>query len=286
MRQVFFAFLLAASGLASPSFATPRQTTLTVTYFNMEWFGLGGSPSGTTASETRAPTVKKFFDDNALWADVMSFEEIVDLNRLQHDVLQDRYKCQSYVNRDAKHQHVALCYKNAYTLVKAADDDNFTLENVAMTNLRPAVHGILKNAQGQRLAQFFSVHLKAMPDKGDVRRQQVQMIADYINGRADAEPVVVLGDFNTFDNEPAEFDDIFGSDLKQVALHEQYTWREPTRGSKFDRAWVSSEMGTSVTERVLGACNLPASSAAAISTYNRTISDHCPVNLTLHLPNP
>ena len=48
------------------------------------------------------------------------------------------------------------------------------------------------------LLQIVGVHLKAMPDKSDVRREQVQMISDYLADRQDEEPAIVVGDFNAY----------------------------------------------------------------------------------------
>ena len=156
-----------------------------------------------------------------------------------------------------------LFRSKAFTLIKASDDNNYTLENVAMSSLRPAVHGILKNAQGQRLIQVFGVHLKAMPDKADVRRQQIQMISDYIDAREDREPVLVVGDFNSYTTEDRDWSDIFGPDLKQVPITEPLTFNDGHYTGKFDRAWISTSLAGGVTEHVLGPCN--SSSSAAVS---------------------
>lgn len=274
MRQVLL-LLLVSLGLSSAAAAAPHRT-LSVTFMNIEWFGRN-------ADEARTPKISKFFDDNNLWADVMVFEEIVDVNKLRDEVLEGKYKCQSYTNRDPRHQHVVLCYEKSLTLAIAADDDNYTLENVQMTTLRPAVHGILKDASGRRLLQIVGVHLKAMPDKSDVRRQQVQMIADYLDGRADQEPAIVVGDFNAYEDDSAVFADIFGDTLKSVTIREDYTFRDAQYRNKFDLAFVSPSLISGITERVAGPCN--GGTTAQISKYNQDVSDHCPVNLTLRLPN-
>lgn len=281
MRQGLFVLLMSL-GVTAPTLAAPRAP-LTVTYFNIAWFGLGGSPSGSTSTERRAPTIRKFFDDNQLWADVMAFEEIVNVEMLKRDVLQNRYECQSYDHRDSKHQHVVVCNKNELSFVKAADDDNFTLEDVAMSNLRPAVHGILKDANGRRLLHVVGVHLKAMPEKSDVRREQVGMISDYLTEREDGEPILVIGDYNSFNDDPEAFADLFGREMRQVPIRAEYTFNDTRYKNKFDLAWASSSLEGMITERVVGPCN--STSRADIEKFNREVSDHCPVNLTLRLPN-
>lgn len=275
MRQVLLLSLVSLGLHSAAATASPART-VTVTYMNVEWFGLH-------ADEARAPTVKQFFDDNRLWADVMVFEEIVNVDLLRSQVLAGNYKCQSYANSAANHQHVVVCYKNQYSLAKASDDDNYTLENVQMNTLRPAVHGILKDASGNRLLQVMGVHLKAMPDKSDVRREQVQMISDYLADRADQEPAIVVGDFNSYADDEAAFAEIFGDTMKPVTIREENTFRDARYRGKFDLAFVSPEISPGITERVVGPCN--GGTAAQVTTYNREVSDHCPVNLTVRLPN-
>ncbi len=275
MRQVLL-LILVSLGLSSASAVAAPRRTLSVSYMNIEWFGL-------RQDEARSGKIARFFTDNDLWADVMVFEEIVDVNRLKDEVLAGRYNCQSYSNRDAKHQHVVVCYEKSFTFSKASDDDNYTLEDVQMNTLRPAVHGILKDASGNRLLHVVGVHLKAMPDKSDVRRQQVQMISDYLTGRDDGEPAIVVGDFNSYADDEAAFSDIFGDTLKPVSLREAYTYRTAQYRNKFDLAFVSPEISSGVTERVAGPCN--GGTAAQVAQYNQDVSDHCPVNLTVRLPN-
>lgn len=274
MRQVLLLTLLSL-GLTSAAAADPKRA-LTLTYLNIEWFG-------SHDDEARVPKLQKYFTDNQLWADVMVFEEIVDVPLLKDEVLKGDYECRSYEHNDANHQHVVVCNRNQFAFVKASDDDNFTMENVQMRTLRPAVHGILTDASGNRLLHVFGVHLKAMPDKSDVRRQQVQMIADYVKDRADDEPAVVVGDYNSYADDEAAFSRIFGATMTKVNISAQYTYRTSQYRNKFDLAYASPGISSGISERVVGPCN--GGTAAQIEEYNENISDHCPVNLTLRLPN-
>ena len=107
--------------------------------------------------------------------------------------------------------------------------------------------------------------------------------SDYIDTREDREPVLVVGDFNSYTTEDRDWSDIFGPDLKQVPITEPLTFNDGHYTGKFDRAWISTSLAGGVTEHVLGPCN--SSSSAAVSAYNHAISDHCPVKLTVQLGN-
>lgn len=248
---------------------------LTITEANLNWFGNRG--------ETRAPTIKSFFQQEELMADVMAFEEIVDINLLKRGVLAERYDCHSY-DRNGNHQFVVICNKKGLRF-EPADGNGFALEAVDVTgHLRPAVHGILKTAAGRRLAHVFAVHLKAMPEFSEVRMSQVGKLVDYLAAAAKSDPVILLGDFNTFADDPERMDAAFAAiGLEQLELPEAYTWASATESyppAKFDRVWMSPSLLRKVQDkRVVGPCN--DADQATLKKYNKEVSDHCPVALRM-----
>lgn len=268
--------------------ASSPAAALTITTLNVKWFGLNGSLDGELGSETRVDSIKAHLKDNDLLADVIAFEEVVDVELLQAKVLGTRYACHSYEHFDSRHQHVVVCHKKEYTLALASDDDNYALEEVAIGHdrLRPGVHGILKKG-GKELLHIIAVHLKAMPECSAERMEQVNAIAAYLEDATDEVPAVVLGDTNTFDDDADKMDRALGKSgvgLKQVATSGRYTWRTPAKGSKFDRVWLSKDLATGATAEVVGPCN--STSRADIQRYNEKVSDHCAVKVSVKASTP
>lgn len=261
--------------------ASPARA-LTLTTMNVRFYGLN-------ADEAREPALNRYLDENSLRADVMVFQEIVDVERLKTKVVGPAYSCVSYESTAQGHQHVVVCHKTTLAFVKAQDDDNFTLENIQMGNVmwRPAVHGILKEvATGRSVAHLVAVHLKAMPADGAKRVEQIQMIHDYLAfERADALPAIVVGDTNLFDADVEPADAILADDtlgLKAIQTPGKFTYRVPASGQKFDRIWVGQGLTVRGAARVAGPCNLTGSAGEAkIRTFNKDVSDHCAVSLNL-----
>jgi endonuclease/exonuclease/phosphatase family metal-dependent hydrolase len=281
--------LAAALALLSiPALAKKGGTPLTFTEVNLNWFGLDGSPDNNAGDETRVDSIRQYLQDQGLMADVMAFEEIVDLDMLKSGILDDAYSCASYDRDDPKHQHVVICVRQGLTFAPADGADGYALESVDVNgHLRPAVHGIVEDAAGRRLAHVFAVHLKAMPDKSDVRLQQVQALGDYLaNRRAGGEPVVILGDWNTYASDPENFQKVLGPNgLRLAEEPEPYTWASVTENfppAKFDRVWMSDALAGKVASlHVIGPCS--SGDKTEIGDYNTDVSDHCPVSLKLDL---
>ena len=70
---------------------------LKVASFNIEWFGLGGSMSGSSSDETRDYDLRRFIKRELGDVDVIVFQEIVDVNRFVDRVIDsdDRW-CVTY----------------------------------------------------------------------------------------------------------------------------------------------------------------------------------------------
>ena len=266
---------------------TPGGSSLSFAELNLDWFGVNGEIKNPMGSETRVPSIRKYLQENKLLSDVMVFEEILDLDLLQDGVLDGQYTCHTYQRPNPRHQHVVICHTLDYILDVADDAEDYALESVDVNGyLRPAVHGILKNKDGTRLVHIFGVHLKANADKSAVRLEQVKNLADYIKQEKGQDPVVVLGDFNTFNADEANMDKIFRKDaMNEVDFPEPYTWASTTEKfdpAKFDRVWLSKSWLTSVQGGdIKGPCS--SGDAKLIENYNQQVSDHCATTFTVVL---
>lgn len=282
-----------SSGLASYSQISQQGRKLSVSFteLNIKWFGAKEAVIDNDASqtrslpETRTKTIKKFLSDNKLMSDVMIFEEIIDIDLLQTGVLGKTYQCHSYDNNDARHQHVVLCHKNNYVFSIADDDDNYAIESINVNGkLRPAVHGILKTKSDREVAHVIGVHLKANPDMTEVRLDQVNKLVDYIKQDDRELPAIVMGDYNTYNQDPAEIEKIFKkAKMTELSLPKPYTWAsssETYKPEKLDRVWMNQNIISKVKSvDVIGPCS--SGDKKLIAEYNEKVSDHCPVNMTL-----
>jgi endonuclease/exonuclease/phosphatase family metal-dependent hydrolase len=263
------------------------KVNLSFTEINLAWFGLNGDLKNKLGSETRVATVRSFLQTNKLLTDVMVFAEIVDIPLLEKKVLGNQYQCQSYKNSNPKHQYVVICHTRDYRLDIADDADNYALDSLNLDGrLRPAVHGILKNKEGKRMAHIFGVHLKANPNKSDVRMEQVQNLVQYLHEETDNDPVVVMGDFNTFDSDAEVMSNSFEeAGLVELEFAEPYTWAsafENYQPAKFDRVWLSREWVTNVSnDHIKGPCS--SGDNKLIAKYNKEVSDHCPTTFEVKI---
>lgn len=287
VRRVLFVSALATlcPGINATLQSAESRTELSITTFNIKYFGLDGDHDGEPGDDYRANTIIAHLNKYNLWSDVNIFQEIVDVPALQ-SLMGTDYLCHSYDNEDPRHQHVVICHKKKYTFIVASDDDNYALEDVAMERYRPAVHGILKARNGDRLLHVFGVHLKAQPNQSDIREQQTNVIADYLASRQDLEPVVIAGDFNTFNSDSDMMTQIYqrdAVDMKQVDNTNQFTYRSGSKGSKLDRFWISNTLKVTQNPTVSGPCNSVRGNNSDVSQYNKQVSDHCPVTIKVQV---
>lgn len=286
-----YAFSLAITAICawSPALARASEADargLAVTFFNIKYFGLNGNPDGRIGQETRVESLKAHLAGKNLLTDVMVFEEIVDVALLTEQVLQNKYACQSYDSPDPKHQHVVLCAKaDKFRLSKDQGETDYLYNDLTMGGrVRPGVHALVETADGKALAHVVGLHLKAQPDMSPMRTEQIKRLAAELRTRADdGVPTIIVGDMNTFNDDPAAFQAAFdaaGVPLKEIQNPATYTWRgNVNQGSKLDRAWASSTARIVSGPVVTGPCN--SDDRAAIQQYNRTVSDHCAVTVTL-----
>lgn len=255
---------------------------ISFTTLNVRWYGLGGVPTGGDNSEKRDATIRKHLDDNALWADVMAFQEIVDVSRFVTKVIGDSYNCESYDSdsADPRHQHVVLCVRQGLRL-ETAEDDNYTIEDLTLGRLRPGVHGNVVDSRGEVLAHVVAVHLKAMPQERETRMTQMRILGESLHGMKQRHPTVILGDMNTFEDEDDEFNEIlqgFGLNIQEIESTAEYTFRTRQYTGKFDRVFVSG-LSAINGPSVAGPCN--STDPVALDRYYNEVSDHCALHVKL-----
>ena len=283
-----FTVLLALTLTGSAQAESTDEFELSVVTLNLKFFGLGGSPRNDPEDEDRYYTVKRHMERNDLMADVIAFQEIVDIWGLKQRVLGDDYDCYSYSHSDPKHIHTVVCVRDYLRFRKASDDNNYIIDEVAMNRYRPAVHGVVETRRGRELAHIVNVHLKAHSNYSSVRAEQINIIAEYLENRRQEVPVILTGDFNTHAGDVSEFNNIFRSkrlDMYEERLDDWYTFRVPDQGYKFDRFWLSDVIGVETEPYVLGPCNAYGhGSTEDIEIYNRDVSDHCGVRIDVRVP--
>lgn len=274
--------------------------TLTVTSFNIRYYGKTDTPDQVPLPAERNPHIKDFLKNEVPYSDVYVFEEILDKEELINKILPAGMKCLSYDNDNPIHQFVVICARSQYKWKVDTDmDDNFIFEDVALgsSGMRPAVHGLLTDSKGQVLLRVVGVHLKAFPTRSDVRALQMEYISKHLSNADDSIPTIITGDFNTYYPDQTGLSkpdtDLLTDQLNlqnlsiNMAPHpSDYTFRSGTFRSKFDHFWKSSNLKTVGPVQVTGYCNDATKQVKSLSAddYLRFISDHCPVSLKVKIP--
>jgi endonuclease/exonuclease/phosphatase family metal-dependent hydrolase len=281
---LLLAFFSAASTDVYARVSPGGKGQLTVTQFNLRWFGerkIDGADLTENTEENRLPMIRKHMTDHHLFTDVLVFEEIVNVKLLAEGLLERQYYCVSYAHKDPQHQHVVVCVKPNLRFEKAPNARSYALDEVNLNgDLRPAVHGVIKTSSGKPLMHLFAVHLKSAPDFSEVRAKQMKVISDYMKHRDSDLPAVIVGDFNTYNDDPENFTRILaGNQMEEVQSPEAYSWattHETYKPAKFDRTWVTGVLADKVYyNHVIGPCNQ--NDRGRLQRYNDTVSDHCAV---------
>lgn len=278
LAVAFFLFLSCACG------AFARAGQLRVSTFNIRWYGLGGSKQGEPVDERRDESLRVFIDKALGKSDVIVFQEIVDVARLKRKVLGAKYKCASYAHDDPKHQHVAVCYKEKYVLAREEGSRSYIFKEMALGTLRPAVLGLLRTTDGEPVAHLIGIHLKSSPGFSEVRRKQAELLSEHLRHLGDKIPMVLLGDFNSYDTQDGsdelKFEEIFARNgLKHVRNKHAFTYNSVRYKGRFDHIWASHFAHPESDVEVLGPCN--SDDEQSVEKYNHAISDHCPATVTL-----
>lgn len=274
--------------------------TLPFAAMNIRWFGTGGEHPDGNRKEYREDTLQKFFKQSKLNDNiVLGFEEIVDVSKLQS--LIPEFGCVSYDNSNPGHQHVVLCAKKPYKLVRDGGDDNFALESVTLNmpeRLRPVVHAALTDEKGRVLAHFMAVHLKAQPEESNMRMDQVKITSNFIRDNLnDGLPVVIMGDFNTHravltkrsKDDAVEMDAFFGApgiDMTRNMPEKLNTFCGKKDCAQLDQIWASKNANLSKAS-TWSVCSSPSDSTKSgflnRDYYYKNVSDHCPIFSTIEV---
>ena len=274
--------------------------------FNVRWFGSHYKnpraehpvPIDPDVAKERVVILKHFVEQVVKPVDVMQFEEVTDVKLLKK-ILPKGWSCASYAHENRSHQKIAICASPAYKLVKVPYDDNMTIEEVAQANdkqwSRPALRIDLADLDGNRIARFVGVHLKAMPFYSFERARQMKVIADDL-ARDRSLPVIVAGDMNTYlkDQTKRSADDVdfltfllrrSDKGFRHVKLPGEYTFRSPRYRSAFDHVMVNGLVKTSGTQ-IFTVCNRVRDGVGFLNFkyYYEYVSDHCPVRVKLKVP--
>jgi hypothetical protein len=175
LRTSLFVLLLLSSfsTVAVSNDVAEIKRKVTITTFNIAFYGTGGKLNGTPEDEKRDPYLKSFIKNSIPISDIFVFEEIVDVPRVK-TLLPADWNCLSYESRYASHQHVVLCHSDKYTFIREATDDNDVIDEVAgeRGTLRPALTAIVADQEGNQLFRIVGVHLKATPTYAATRISQ------------------------------------------------------------------------------------------------------------------
>jgi hypothetical protein len=279
--------------------ATPDGRSLRIATFNIRWYGLGGDVDA-PAPEHRNPLLRAFMAEHLADAEVIVFEEIVDVDMLRAELVPADWTCASYTSSRPEHQFVVVCHAPELMLTREADDTNLAYEPLAMGTLRPGLAGVLRDvASGAPLARIMGVHLKALPSSTDQRLAQARIITERLGVLAAANeqlPTVIIGDFNTHravdtGRDRDDWDligDVFATRPELGLVHVEHaftnTFRDKqARAFKLDHMWIATASASNVD--VAGPCNLTwETDRAAIERHFDTISDHCPLVASVTLP--
>lgn len=294
-------FLVVIASLTS-SIASAKITNVDLKFatLNIEWYGIGGNINGVSKDEHRDDHLRDFLKQYVLTADVVAFEEIVDVARLEK-LLPADWTCASYDHPNEKHQHVVLCTSGSYALRNVDYDNNNTIETVALDadRSRPAVRmDIVERKSNTVLVTVVAVHLKSSDKDSEHRRYQMEMIGQDLKKLPAGRAFVVMGDMNTFDTKNSnliKIDDKYNLEkalqlsipqAKLVAHTVKYTFRNDYHSSQFDQFLVNNLVVKS-SPHVFDVCNNPQQKTRDyfdLDYYNYNVSDHCPVSLDVTVP--
>jgi len=270
------------------SFFGLQASALTVSSFNLQFYGLGGNMRGRPGNEYRDPHIRDFMEKNLFQSDVILFQEIVLVDQLKQKLIPPEYACETYGKRRGEfHQYLVACVKKPW---------QFTIEAIEDMDLtgygRPGLAVNLKSKDGQAILRLIDVHLKAGTDdsNGQARNSQLAALTAWL-GRQDAKiQTVVAGDFN--ERDPGGLDNqLTAAGLVEAVLGDPTYISEPTRKNfNYDRFYVSRPLREKIRSRsVFQACTKSEMGGKKGDDYSdwlfytRFISDHCPITMDLDL---
>jgi hypothetical protein len=151
--------------------ARASATDFGIISLNIAWYGLGGDINGSPAQEHRDADLSSLLAEAFETHEAGVFEEIVNVDRFVRGVVPPYVDCRSYDHPDQKHQHVVVCVKKPYHFESITSVSEFTWDDVAVGNTRPALAGKIFDRKGRAILNLIALHLKSSPDFSHVRKQ-------------------------------------------------------------------------------------------------------------------
>ncbi len=290
---VYFMTSLAHSEVIS----SPRTQTLSVTTFNLKWFGLGGAMWNTPEQEFRQELIKRFLSEELPDTEIYLFTEVVKTDVLS-ETLKDRFSCVSYEGGWSRHQHIVLCFdKNKYRAEKYDEDHIISEVDLGHGGLRPALQSKICHLSGPCFLQVLGVHLAAGP-KSEKRIEQFQHIKTNLAQQDQPLPTIVLGDFNSYSKQQSGLDkddiEVFESLLSTperafVSINKEIkTYSSGEWAKTYDHIVISSDSIKKMAVKGYQSCQNQIDLREKFVPYpnfRKYFSDHCPVTAQLEIKN-
>ena len=264
-----------------------------VTTFNIRWYGQGGNSK--PSHEHRNPWLSAFLSHYIQNHDILIFQEIVDPNQFQNQVIAGQMNCLNYNSNLSGHQFIIICIRPGLYFAPFNKDRDYIIEEVATSfALRPAIHTVITDGQ-KVLSHLIGLHLKAGASLENIstRRRQMQALINYLLTKQQNLPTIVAGDLNSINNSTIEiqaYDDMFalsGLSLKAIPFF-GFTYNNGRYQGKLDHILVNHHLKLTNGPFIGGPCNMESegSGYSNLQFYNRNISDHCPLSVELsYQPN-
>jgi len=272
-----------------------QKISLTVTTFNLKWFGLGGAMWNNPEQEFRENLILRFLNEELADTDLYLFTEVVNTDLLAQ-TLKSRYECVSYQGKWNRHQHVVLCFDQSKFRAEKYDED-YIIGEVDLGNggLRPALQAKVCHKNGSCFLQVIGVHLAAGP-RSEKRIEQFNHIKDNFLKQDQMLPTVLAGDFNSYSKQQSglEKDDIdifeelintynrtFKSVNRDIKTYSSGEWART-----YDHIVISTDTIVSQSTYGYQSCQTKTDLRDKFIPYinfRKYFSDHCPVTSKIEI---
>jgi len=294
--KIFITTLLLIASLPLQATVAPKSTTqphkLTVSTFNLQWFGLGGALWGSPEQEFRQETLKRFIAQELKNSDVIVFTEAVDTQLLQK-IVAPRRECVTYESELKTHQHTLICFNvKKYRLEKYDTDYIIEEVNLGSRGHRPATQAKLCHKKGKCFLQVLGVHLAA-GRKTAKRLQQIELIRANFDRQEKLLPTIIMGDFNSYITSQTNLDEddivIFEKALSseknqfQAVTKGIFTFRSGDKARSYDHIVATQNIKIHSTKGYKACAKTINYNERFIpyQSFRRYFSDHCPVTAVI-----
>jgi len=253
--------------------------TLDIVTFNVETMPL--DPSSGRENYTRVMMIASLL--NSINADVYALQEVATESGFEQLVkLMPDYKGIYYLT-DEGEWNLAYIYKPSEVTVDESATRLLFADNAAY--LRPAFEIKINHIPTGISTYIINNHFKCCGDGESLRRQESQIMKDYLDNSRSGNAVIVLGDMNdeitgttsstnpflNFINDP---DNYKFADM-EIAKGNMLWWSYPSYPSHIDHILITNELFANVDTTVVY------KAAPCYSDYTDIISDHRPVGIRL-----